>query len=379
MLIFNVSILVHSTLTFAAVDQINLATCLDFQNIHQKLTARCEDGVHLVHIVSSEYPTLVVGSSAGSWYYATIPSTIRRSLLQIPSETEFVRYAVLAPVAESEGFGKPIELFSIYRVAALILDSNGLHPKSPLLIQIFISLYFKNARKNPIVNMNSCFGFRFFIDNRGLLDKLSKKPSQQVADLTAAEPKGEVLVFKPTERDHLASILKASLKWLLEPRLLSSNNFMGHLDPSYCSLELNSIMHQAPCLFNDLWIYRVPVLALREGLQQINSSRRFQHVISNNFLVTLIAVLRSRNFSPGNAMDLSKSSLDTDYLAKLALLYVNNSKQTAGMSGNAGRRVWALHSFGTQFDEVVLKRDVKIIDRILKLFPNGTMSILEFA
>ncbi|KAJ3256159.1 hypothetical protein HDU77_003239 [Chytriomyces hyalinus] len=203
-LIFNVSILVHSTLTFAAVDQINLAT---FKNIHQKLTARCEDGVHLVHIVSSEYPTLVVGSSAGSWYYATIPFTIRRSLLQIPSETEFVWYAVLALVAESEvgadlrmeienalskdsqtlvsemskGFGKPIKLFRIYRVAALISDSNGLHPTSPLLIQ---------------------------------------KLSRHVADLTAAEPKGEVLVFKPTERDHLASILKASLKWLLEPRLV---------------------------------------------------------------------------------------------------------------------------------------------------------------
>ncbi|TPX70983.1 hypothetical protein CcCBS67573_g06360 [Chytriomyces confervae] len=184
------------------------------------------------------------------------------------SETEFMRYAVLAFVAKSEveadlrteignalskdsqtlvfemskEFGKPIEFFSIYRVAALISNSNGLHPTSPLLIQ-------------------------------------------HVADLTAAEPKGEVPVFKPTERDHLASILKASLKWLLEPRLLSSNIFMGYWDVSYCIHELNSIMHQTPCLFNDLWIDRVFVLVLREGMRFSMSSETISWSPSEQFYV----------------------------------------------------------------------------------------------
>ncbi|KAJ3250105.1 hypothetical protein HDU77_007085 [Chytriomyces hyalinus] len=371
----------------------------------------------------SLYPTLVVGSSAGSWYYATIPSTIRRSLLHIPSETEFAWYAVLALVAESEveadlrmeignalskdsqtlvsemskGFGKPIELFSIYRVAALISDSDGVHPTLPLLIQIFFSLYFENAR-NPIVNMNSCFGFRFFIDNRGLLDRLSKKLSQYVADLTAAEPKGEVLVFKPTERDHLATILKASLKWLLEPRLLSSNIFMGHLDSSYCIHELNSIMHQAPCLFNDLWIDRVPILALREGLQQINSSRRFsmssatisrspseQFYVHETSLPGMPWISRNPVVTPPSQMALDQAGTilkddfqvllsksrdadkvhrdylksDMDYLARLALLYVNNSKTNGRHERKCSTACMGAAQFRYTFDEVVLKRDVK--------------------
>ncbi|KAJ3228116.1 Ectopic P granules protein 5 [Chytriomyces hyalinus] len=370
----------------------------------------------------SLYPTLVVGSGA-AWYYATIPSTIRRSLLQIPSETEFTWYAVLALVAESEieadlrmeignalskdsqtlvsevskVFGKPMELFSIYRVAALISDSDGVHPTLPLLIQIFFSLYFENAR-NPIVNMNSCFGFRFFIDNRSLLDKLSKKLSQRVADLTAVDPKGDILLFKPAERDHLATLLKASLKWLLEPRLLSSNIFMGNLDASYCIHELNSIMHQAPCLFNDLWIDRVPVLALREGLQQINSSRRFsvssatisrspseQFYVHETSLPGMPWISRNPVVTPPSQMSLAQATTilkddfqvlllksrdahkvhrdylksDTEYLAKLALLYVNYSKSNGRHERKCSTACMGAAQFRYTFDEVVLKRDVK--------------------
>ncbi|KAI9344280.1 hypothetical protein BDR26DRAFT_857531 [Obelidium mucronatum] len=215
---------------------------------------------HTIGDYLSTYPTLVTGH-ASDWY-SSIPTPMRGN--QLPPETEYIWFAFLALIAETtveaetrmavgmalsrdsqtlvsvavaataNTAGKPLELFATYRWFQQILacPSAAQYSLLPLMLQMFFSLYFEKAR-SPVVNMNAVFGFRFYSESRETLEKLQKKITQVVLDLSNSSETAEISGF---EKDRLCTLFKAALKWLHEPQLV-----------------LGSIIHQSPCAMNEFW------------------------------------------------------------------------------------------------------------------------------
>ncbi|KAI8614314.1 hypothetical protein BC830DRAFT_1128093 [Chytriomyces sp. MP71] len=356
----------------------------------------------------SSYPTLVAGPSSLARYSAS-------------TETECLWFSFVALVAESQveaeirleigqslsadsqlqvssvvkNFLKPLELFSIYRWGFMIADS-PMHPLLPLMIQVFFSLYFEKAL-NPIIQMNGCFGFRFLKENKGLLERMNQKFTQTKLTLMSAEAASKTFaLYNAFDRDNLCQLLNASLKWLLEPHLLSSTLFIGKLDASYCLRELTSILHQSPAAMTNLWIEKLPIAALKVSILQASSPQHLiksisprsespQLYVRETSLPGMPWVARQTIMTPTIRMDASQltkilnedlkvlilkardadkvyqdyTKSDNEYLTKLELLYVNSIKCNGRYERKCSSACLGAAQFRFSYDEVQIKRDVK--------------------
>ncbi|KAJ3128679.1 hypothetical protein HK100_009052 [Physocladia obscura] len=274
------------------------------------------------------YPTLVSGSSF-DWY--TVPAALRNHL---PAETEFFWFAFLALIVETQveadirmtlgnilsresqtvisnvvkNCDKPLEYFSIYRWCEQILECDVGNPLLPLMIQAFFALYFEKC-PNPVISINSCFGFRFFSEHRQKLERLQKKLQQ-------------MHLFEDTANTYQ------------RPSLISEN--FG------AEILINEAPHPVVT-----WIARQTIVT--PHTQQTLSS--VSTIIKQDFDIIFS---KARDASKVHS-DYLRS--DIEYLNDLKNLYTNNSQ-----SGRYERRCGSSCLGGAQFrfsyDDVQMQRDV---------------------
>ncbi|KAJ3040238.1 Ectopic P granules protein 5 [Rhizophlyctis rosea] len=232
------------------------------------------------------YPTLVVGSrswlEASAWkgptaenersWYAFSALTaeteaeedVRRMIGEAMSRNPQATISVAAV-----GTGKPVAMFAIYRWAQHLLELPLDHPLLPLFWRAFFSLYFQ--RTEGSVPLNTCFGFRFFLDRRETLDALERRLGQ-CSQFYAERMVGDMRGRGGPNVDQLSQLYNAMALWLREPRLASPDMFVDSLGERYYVERLKQCMSgRTPVSFSAAWLDLVPMSALREGFVNVKT------------------------------------------------------------------------------------------------------------
>ncbi|KAJ3196384.1 hypothetical protein HK101_009095 [Irineochytrium annulatum] len=196
------------------------------------------------------HPTLVLGSptyvnwaTPGFWgkavtekdytyfaYEALLVETDMETELRQTIGNHLSKDSMIQLSQVSKEISKPLSAFTVYKWAFQILDTSPQHPVMPLMWQVFFALYFERA-SNPITTANACFGFRFFLDKKELLEKLFQRLIRDVVDVAS-------VVLEPEVR----RLYNAMTLWIRDSRLTSGGVYIEHLNEQYCLPKLRDTL-----------------------------------------------------------------------------------------------------------------------------------------
>ncbi|KAJ3043137.1 Ectopic P granules protein 5 [Rhizophlyctis rosea] len=360
------------------------------------------------------YPTLVVGSS--SWLEAS-------AWVGAGAEKEKTWFAVAALLSETYaeddvrrivgeamsknpqstiakavvGTEKPVAMFSIFRWAQQVLEMPVDHPLLPVASQVFFSLYFQKGGGGA-APLDACFGFRFFLERRDILDALERRLGQ-CSQTYAERMVGDMQGRWGSNVDQLSQLYNAMGLWLREPRLVSPDNFVDTLSDRYCVERLKQCMGGYVLRdFAAAWMDLVPTGYVWEALAkeariivppapftpprtpaesatmvQPSVVRPAPTFVSRQPLVQPLATftvrLASTIFDQDLGVLLGKArsfdgfaseheKLDEDYAANLSRLYANESKRGRAERG-CGNKCTGRAVFDYRVQEVQLVGEVK--------------------
>ncbi|KAJ3279451.1 Ectopic P granules protein 5, partial [Borealophlyctis nickersoniae] len=224
------------------------------------------------------FPTLVVGSDstmvAGrSWvekeclwfaFAGLLAETEAEAVLRRTVGQALSRDSQMSLAAAAGDVTKPIGSFTIYRWANQVLEIPLDHPILPLFLQIFFSLYFQRT-PTPAIPANACFGFRFLVERKELVDRLSRRLgqcSQFYADLATRKTGGEISLA-----DQLSQLTNAMGLWLHEPRLVISDVYVDSFNERFCVPRLKEVLSgRLLDTFSAAWFDLIPIHSMKAQL-----------------------------------------------------------------------------------------------------------------
>ena len=277
-----------ASICFSVPDWPGLRSNLEFLNYICQITFHTRQSSEVLSLLSAQYRSLIFknGDSTNSsliqtirvgmfekrkdfpsliWETQTIPLIGRRTKVadglfyfqcfayMTESVAEREIRAILGRAIIQQGMlkdidisiEKPLSEFSIYKVAEALHSYPLDHPTSPVLWQIFFTLYLE--RQSSDVGLQ-CFGHRFFDEEQHILSALESRLEE-----------GSSLDRNLGSWRNILSSLKL---WIFEPRLVMSNSDQISFSPDYHP-ELISSCQSGSLFINgskDWWKTIVPLI-----------------------------------------------------------------------------------------------------------------------